>query len=207
MIPREAHDSFVRTGEVALLLNVPNSLTVLRIFLAPVLVLVLLTKFEGKEIWGVSIFLLGAITDALDGYLARKRGEVTSLGILLDPMADKLLTSAAFISLVQLGIVPAWMVFVIVGREFAMTDLRSVASRQGISIPASTWGKFKMGSQVTAISLLIVGEKLEEYTGYRHLAFLGQVALWLVVLLAILSFLDYLNKTARPLFLGPPRPE
>lgn len=189
------------------MLNVPNSLTILRIFLAPVLVLVLLTKFEGKEIWGVSIFLLGAVTDALDGYLARKRGEVTSLGILLDPMADKLLTSAAFISLVQLGIVPAWMVFVIVGREFAMTDLRSVAARQGILIPASAWGKFKMGSQVTAISLLIVGEKLEEYTGYRHLAFLGQVALWLVVLLAILSFLDYLNKTARPLFLGPHRSE
>jgi CDP-diacylglycerol--glycerol-3-phosphate 3-phosphatidyltransferase len=193
-----------RAGEVEPLLNIPNALTILRIFLAPALVLVLLTKFEGKEIWGVSIFLLGAMTDALDGYLARKRGQVTSLGMLLDPMADKLLTSAAFISLVQLDVVPAWMVFVIVGREFVMTDIRSVASGQVLIISASTWGKFKMGSQVIAISLLIVGGKLEEITGYRHLTFLGHVALWLVVLLAILSLLDYL-KRAGPILFGPAR--
>src|SRR5437867_7838698 len=104
-------------SEVPPLLNVPNSLTLFRIFLVPFLVVVLLTKFEGKEIWGVGIFLVAAATDFLDGWLARRRKQVTSLGILLDPIADKLLTSAAFISLVQVQgeIVPAWMVVVIVG--------------------------------------------------------------------------------------------
>ncbi len=188
------------------MLNVPNTLTLFRIFLVPFLVVVLLTKFEGKEIWGVGIFLVAAATDVLDGYLARKRGEVTSLGILLDPIADKLLTSAAFISLVPAGIVPAWMVVVIVGREFAMSDLRSVASSQGLIIAATVWGKFKMGSQVIAISLLILGDKLEDYSGYRGLAILGHVALWVVVLLAVLSLLDYFSR-ARSIFLRPTRPE
>ena len=190
------------------LLNVPNSLTLFRIFLVPFLVVVLLTKFEGKEIWGVAIFLVAAATDFLDGWVARRRKQVTSLGILLDPIADKLLTSAAFISLVQVQgeIVPAWMVVVIVGREFAMTDLRSVAAGQGILIPASMWGKFKMGSQVIAITLLIIGEKIEDLTGRHGLVIVGQIALWVVVLLAIVSLVDYLLKV-RGIFLRPVRPE
>jgi len=189
-------------------LNIPNSLTLFRIFLVPFLVVVLLTKFEGKEIWGVGIILVAAVTDMLDGYLARKRGEVTSLGILLDPIADKLLVSAALISMVELrsstgdSLVPAWMAVIIVGREFAMTDLRSLASKEGVSIPASAWGKFKMGSQIVAICLLISGEKLEIYTGYPGLALIGRVALWVVVLLAILSMLDYFYR-ARHLFMRP----
>jgi CDP-diacylglycerol--glycerol-3-phosphate 3-phosphatidyltransferase len=193
---------------VAPLLNVPNSLTLFRIFLVPFLVVVLLTKFEGKEIWGVVIFLVAAATDMLDGWLARRRRQVTSLGILLDPIADKLLTSAAFISLVQVqpDIVPAWMVVVIVGREFAMSDLRSVASMQGLLIPASIWGKFKMGSQVVAITLLIIGEKIGDMTGRKGLVILGRIFLWIVVLLAILSLVDYLSK-ARQIFLRPVRPE
>lgn len=189
------------------LLNIPNSLTLLRIFLVPFLVVVLLTKFEGKEILGVIIFLVAAATDFLDGWLARRRGEVTSLGILLDPIADKLLISAAFISLVELGSVPAWMAVVIVGREFAMSDLRSVASSKGIIIPASIWGKFKMGSQVIAISLLIIGERLEELTGRQGLTYaLGHAALWVVVTFAILSLVDYFYR-ARVLFLRPVPPE
>ena len=188
------------------MLNIPNSLTLFRIFLVPFLVVVLLTKFEGKEIWGVVIFLVAAATDFLDGYVARKRGQVTSLGILLDPIADKLLVSAAFISLVQLEIVPAWMVVVIVGRDFAMTDLRAVASSEGVIIPASIWGKFKMGSQVIAISLLIVGDRLEDLTGQKDIAILGHVALWLVVLLAVLSLVDYFSR-ARSVFLRPGHPE
>lgn len=189
------------------MLNIPNSLTLLRIFLVPFLVVVLLTKFDGKEILGVIIFLVAAATDFLDGWLARRRGEVTSLGILLDPIADKLLISAAFISLVELGAVPAWMAVVIVGREFAMSDLRSVASLKGIIIPASMWGKFKMGSQVIAISLLIIGERLEDLTGRQGLTYVaGHAALWMVVLLAILSLVDYFFR-ARVLFLNPAPPE
>src|SRR5262245_17873231 len=113
-------------------MNLPNTLTVARIFLVPLLVVVLLTQFAGHEIFGVpkeligaAIFAVASITDWLDGYLARRRRQVTWLGQVLDPIADKLLTSAAFISLVQLGLAPAWMVALIIGREFAITGLRS----------------------------------------------------------------------------------
>jgi len=199
-----------RRKRLTVVLNIPNLLTIFRIFLVPFLVVVLLTKFEGKEYWGLAIFLLAALTDVLDGWLARRRSEVTSLGILLDPIADKLLVSAALISLVEVEVVPAWMVVVIVGREFAMTDLRSLASRKGYSMPASIWGKFKMGSQVLAISLLIIGEKarpVEVATGLPGLIFfMGRAALWLVVSLAILSLVDYIFR-ARSILKGPAPPD
>jgi CDP-diacylglycerol--glycerol-3-phosphate 3-phosphatidyltransferase len=118
-------------------LNLPNTLTLFRIFLVPFLVVVLLTKFDFREVLGLAIFWLAAITDFFDGWVARRRREVTRLGTLLDPIADKLLTSAAFISLVDLGVAPAWTVVVIVGREFAVSGLRSIAADRGILIPAS----------------------------------------------------------------------
>src|SRR2546422_10452825 len=127
----------------------------MRIFLVPFLVAVLLTKYN--VLVAALIFLVAALTDLLDGYIARKRGQVTTLGILLDPVADKLLISSAFISLVQLQYVPAWMVVIIIGREFAVSGLRSIASAQGFMIDASELGKMKMVTQVTAITLLIVG--------------------------------------------------
>src|SRR6185369_15562166 len=135
-------------------MNLPNALTLVRMFLVPLLVVVLLTEFEGEQLFGVSreligagIFAVASITDWLDGYLARRRRQVTWLGQMLDPIADKLLTSAAFISLVQLNLAPAWMVALIIGREFAITALRSLAYAKGITIPASRLGKFKMVSQ------------------------------------------------------------
>ena len=140
-------------------MNLPNSLTVLRIFFVPLLVVVLLTRqpnwnFWGLpvhfEVWGVLILLVAAATDAMDGYIARKRREVTTLGILLDPIADKLLISAAFISLVQMDLVPAWMVVIIIGREFIVVGLREIASVEGLVIPASALGKTKMILQVLA---------------------------------------------------------
>src|ERR671919_2481612 len=125
-------------------MNLPNALTLTRIFLVPLLVVVLLTKFEGrlilgirKELVGAAIFAIASFTDWLDGYLARRRKQVTTLGQLMDPVADKLLTSAAFISLIQMGLAPAWMVAVIIGREFAVTALRSLAYARGTVIPAS----------------------------------------------------------------------
>jgi CDP-diacylglycerol---glycerol-3-phosphate 3-phosphatidyltransferase len=179
------------------MLNLPNSLTIFRIFLVPILVVVLLTKFEGKEIIGVIIFLVAAATDVLDGYLARRRRQVTDLGKLLDPIADKLLISAALISLVEESLAPAWMVVIIVGREFAVSGLRSVAVQQGVSIPASRWGKWKMGSQVLAIVLLILGRKLPvEFTKA------GEVVLWAVVVLAVFSGVDYFVKFYRRLGLA-----
>lgn len=171
--------------------NVPNSLTLLRIFLVPFLVVVLLTRFEGKEYVGLAIFLVAAVTDLLDGYIARRYKKVTRLGILLDPIADKLLVSAAFISLVEIGVAPAWMVVVIIGREFAVSGLRAIASQQGVTIAASPLGKGKTISQVIAISLLILGHELGEFL------FTSKIALWVVVVFAIGSAIDYFLKFSR----------
>ena len=143
-------------------LNLPNALSLLRIFLVPFLVVVLLTPpsswpdtFGGqwRDIIALVIFLIATATDFLDGWLARRRGQITKLGTLLDPIADKLLISAAFISLVEMELAPAWMVVVVVAREFAVSGLRSIASAEGIVIAASGWGKTKMVTQITAISL------------------------------------------------------
>jgi len=167
------------------ILNLPNSLTLFRIFLVPFLVVVLLTRFEGREYVGLGIFLLAAVTDFLDGYLARRYHKTTRMGALLDPIADKLLVSAAFISLVEIHLAPAWMIVVIIGREFAVNGLRLIAVQQGVTIAASPLGKGKTVSQVVAISLLILGHELGEFI------FIGKVALWIVVIFAIGSALDY----------------
>src|SRR5213075_876209 len=143
--------------------NVPNALTLFRIFLVPFLVVVLLTKFSGREYAGLAIFLVAAITDFFDGYFARKYNKMTRLGALLDPIADKLLMSAAFISLVELGLARAWMIVIIIGREFAVSGLRSIAAQHGVTIAASPLGKTKTVAQVIAISLLIVGYELGEF--------------------------------------------
>jgi CDP-diacylglycerol--glycerol-3-phosphate 3-phosphatidyltransferase len=177
-------------------MNLPNTLTIVRIFLVPLLVVVLLTQGAQREMFGVSkeliaaaIFGIASITDWLDGYLARRRRQVTWLGQVLDPIADKLLTSAAFISLVQLGLAPAWMVALIIGREFAITGLRSLAYTKGITIPASPLGKIKMASQVTAILLLILG-----WRPLPWLAPIGYAALWVVMLTAVISAVDYYRR-------------
>src|SRR5512136_1463223 len=138
-------------------MNLPNLLTLSRIFLAPIIVAFLLTHAHNWEYWGVGLFLGASLTDWLDGYLARKRQQVTTLGTLLDPIADKLLISSAFISLVELRLVQAWMVVIIVGREFAVSGLRNIAASEGYTISASRLGKMKMLLQVAAITLLILG--------------------------------------------------
>jgi CDP-diacylglycerol---glycerol-3-phosphate 3-phosphatidyltransferase len=180
-------------------MNLPNTLTVSRIFFVPLLVVVVLT-IERELILGVprplvaaAIFGLASLTDWLDGYLARRRGQVTALGQIMDPIADKLLTSAAFISLVQIGLAPAWMVAVIIGRELAVTGLRSLASSRGKSFPASPLGKLKMVSQVVAILLLLLGQN-----GAEPFLTLGQIALWVVVTMALLSAYHYYRAYAAP---------
>ena len=142
-------------------MNLPNTLTLLRIFLVPLLVVVLLTPFSEnwlgvpRHLLGVVMFLGAAVTDYFDGHIARSRGQVTRLGQLLDPIADKLLISAALISLVENQLAPAWAVVIIIGREFAVTGLRSLAAIEGVVISASKMGKFKMLAQVITVALLI----------------------------------------------------
>ena len=177
-------------------MNLPNALSLARIFLVPLLVVVLLTKFEGrlilgvrKELVGALIFAVASFTDWLDGYVARRRHQVTTLGQLLDPVADKLLVTAALVSLVQMDVAPAWMVAVILGREFAVTVLRSIAHARGVVIAASPLGKFKMASQVTAVLLLILAND-----GMPLFLILGRIALWVAVLTAVASAVDYYRR-------------
>ena len=165
--------------------NLPNTLTLLRILLVPILVVVLLTKFDGKEFVGLAVFLVAALTDLLDGMIARRWGLVTRLGKLLDPAADKILTSAAFISLVEMGRAPAWIVVTIVAREFAISTLRSVAASQNLVIAASWSGKIKTVAQVVAISLLIFQQQLGGFES------LGDVALLIALAISVYSGIEY----------------
>jgi CDP-diacylglycerol--glycerol-3-phosphate 3-phosphatidyltransferase len=178
-------------------MNLPNFLTVLRIFFVPVLIVVLLTRSPNVilwgfpmhfEVWGVLILLMAAATDWADGYLARRNRQVTTLGILLDPIADKLLISAAFISLVDMHLVPGWMVVIIIGREFTILGLRNIASAEGFTIAASALGKTKMVLQVCAVAVLIAGAR------HPSLRPISKVLLWLVVISALVSAAQYFHR-------------
>jgi CDP-diacylglycerol--glycerol-3-phosphate 3-phosphatidyltransferase len=183
--------------------NLPNTLTLGRIFLVPLLVVVLLagptvneTKFDSwnpfgisKEILGALIFGVASLTDWLDGYIARRRGQITELGQWMDPLADKLLVTAALVSLVQMDLAPAWMVAVILGREFAVTILRTIVHARGQTLPASPLGKVKLVAQVVAIMVLILGQ------GHmRGFYVVGQIALWVATITALWSAVDYYRR-------------
>jgi CDP-diacylglycerol--glycerol-3-phosphate 3-phosphatidyltransferase len=180
-------------------LNLPNSLSVSRIFLTPLLVVILLTRIEGKEIYGALIFVIAALTDYFDGYFARKRNQVTTVGKLLDPIADKLLISSAFISLVELGLAPAWMVVIIIGREFAVSGIRSIAASKGHIMPANWLGKTKTVAQVFTIVVLIVADTYSKswllfgrYTIHEPWLLLGRFLLWVTVTVSLISAMSYL---------------
>jgi len=182
--------------------NLPNALTVLRIFLVPVLVVVLLTRARTDTglFLGAAIFGVAVLTDYLDGYFARRRNQITKLGILLDPLADKLLTAAAFLSLVEMDAVPAWMVMIILGRELAVTGLRNVAAGWGHLIPASGLGKGKMVAQVVTIFLLLFSRR------FPLLRLPAMATLWFVVIIAIVSGIDYFWSFWREVYRAAPRP-
>lgn len=178
-------------------MNVPNFLTILRIFFVPLLVAALVQEdFHStlgildinKEFLALAIFLVAAATDLLDGYLARRWGQVTTVGTLLDPIADKLLISAALISLVQIRQVPGWMAVLIIGREFAVSGLRSIAAAEGYTIKASELGKTKMVMQVVAISLVVLSIHWVDLVPFGHWA------MWSVVVFGLASAVDYFAK-------------
>jgi len=167
-------------------MTLPNKLSIIRIFLVPVLVTVLLTRLSMPL--ALAIFLLAALTDWLDGYIARRSKQTTTFGKLLDPIADKLLISSALISLIEMGLAPAWIVVVIISREIAITGLRSVAASQGLVIAASKLGKYKAVSEFLAISFLIMDKSpylmLDRFP-------VGRILLWVAMIMAIISGIEY----------------
>jgi CDP-diacylglycerol--glycerol-3-phosphate 3-phosphatidyltransferase len=181
--------------------NLPNYITLSRIFTIPVLIWILSSNFFSqksgeKEIVAASLFVLASITDALDGYLARKRGQVSTIGMLLDPLADKLMITAAFVTLVQFNprVVPAWMAVVIIGREFLVSGLRSIAAQQGFTIEASDLGKFKMLVQIIAVTAAIVDARWAVWNIRGFIVpveLIARVSIWFMVALSLLSAADY----------------
>ena len=168
--------------------NLPNLLTFARILMIP-LVLVLLDRGAPRDcFWAACVYALAAITDMLDGWLARRQGLVSVLGKFLDPLADKLLTCAALISLVRMDLVLPWMAMVIIGREFAVSGLRSIAAAEGYIIKASDLGKTKMITQVVAISMILVSIHWQALNGFAMLW------MWGVVVFGIASAIEYFRK-------------
>ncbi|MEO5923410.1 MAG: CDP-diacylglycerol--glycerol-3-phosphate 3-phosphatidyltransferase [Bryobacteraceae bacterium] len=179
-------------------MNLPNLLTLLRIFFVPLVVSALLAEDMGinwsayiavpRELFALAVFLVAAVTDMLDGYLARRWGQITTVGTLLDPIADKLLVSAALVSLVKIDRVSAWIVILIISREFAVSGLRQIAAASGYTIAASDLGKTKMTAQVVAIALVIGG------IHWPVFAQIGSIAMWAVVAFTLISAADYFRN-------------
>ena len=168
-------------------MNLPNKLTTLRMILVPVFIIVYLT---GYHYVSAVIFIAASLTDFLDGHLARKYDLLTNFGKIMDPLADKLLVTSAFVCMVQEGIVAGWMVIVILAREFAVTGLRQVAASEGIVIAAGTTGKIKTITQMIAIPLLLLDNWPCRYIGVP----LDQIFLWIAVAMTIISGVEYIVK-------------
>jgi CDP-diacylglycerol---glycerol-3-phosphate 3-phosphatidyltransferase len=179
-------------------MNLPNLLTLIRIFLVPLVVAALVQQnlrleignklLVANDFFALTVFLAAAFTDILDGYLARRWKQVTTVGTLLDPVADKLLVSAALIALVEIRLLPGWMVILIIGREFAVSGLRSIAAAEGYTIKAGELGKSKMMLQVIGITLVMLSIR---WPGLRIFAL---AAMWAVVGMGLASAIDYFRK-------------
>jgi len=182
--------------------NLPNSITLSRICGIPLLVWILSSSHfssvhGAKEILASALFIAAAMTDGIDGYLARRRDQITTMGILLDPIADKLLIAAAFIVLVQFNpsLVPAWVAIVVIGREFLVSGLRSIAASEGFTIEASELGKFKMLVQIVCVVAVILDHRWKEWPVYGQYIFpihwIASVAIWFMVCVSLVSGIDY----------------
>lgn len=189
------------SGDSLVAVNLPNYITLSRIFSVPIFLWLLsgsaFSSWKGeKELVASALFILASITDGLDGYLARRRGQVTTIGMLLDPLADKLMIAAAFISLVQFNprIVPAWMAVIIIGREFLVSGLRSIAASEGFTIQASDLGKLKMVVQIVSVVAAILDHRwLAWYIGpfIFPVDLIAHLAIWFMVAVSIVSAVDY----------------
>lgn len=167
-------------------MNLANKLTLLRVIMIPAFLAVLYLGFPGSTYVALGIFVIASLTDLADGYIARSRNLVTDFGKFMDPLADKLLVSAAMIALVELGRIPAWIVIVIISREFIISGFRLVASDNNVVIAASYWGKFKTVFQMVMVCLMIAD--------IPGLQVLTDAVMWIAVALTIISLIDYLLK-------------
>ncbi len=177
-------------------MNIPNALTSLRILVIPLLLVFLSAEFRNHEWAAFGVFIFATLTDTVDGVLARRTNTITTLGQLLDPIADKLLMTAAFISLVGAGRVPAWMAVVIIGREIAVTGFRAIAASKGVVIAASWPGKIKMQFETATIALLILGKAV-----LGKFVIIAQIGLWLTMFMAVYSATEYFIKHGREIVL------
>lgn len=171
-------------------MNLPNKLTMFRVILIPFFIVFLLVPVTPYDKWiALAIFVIASLTDLLDGKIARKYNLVTNFGKFMDPLADKLLVCSALICLIELNRIPAWMVIIIIAREFIISGFRLVASDNGVVIAASYWGKFKTTFQMAAVCLLIAD--------IPAIRILTQVVLWIAVILTVVSLIDYLIKNKK----------
>jgi len=177
-------------------LNLPTQLTLIRISLVPLVVVFLISSTWGSPLIATAIFIAASLTDWLDGLIARWRHQETTLGKLLDPVADKLLVAAALLSLVQIGTVPAWMGLLIIGREFAVTGLRGVAATVGMLVPASELAKYKTAFQYVAVTLLILERSVPDTVMPDYL-YLSRGVLWAALILTVVSGVDYFLRFFR----------
>lgn len=179
-------------------MNLPNKLTVLRVLMIPFFVVFMLTDLGGASgKWiALAIFIIASLTDLLDGKIARKYNLVTNFGKFMDPLADKLLVGAAMICLVEMGRLPAWIVIVIISREFIISGFRLIASDNGIVIAASYWGKFKTVFQMAMIIVLIAAFEGSVF------AVVEQILIWVSLILTIVSLVDYIRKNKEVLTQG-----
>jgi CDP-diacylglycerol--glycerol-3-phosphate 3-phosphatidyltransferase len=183
-------DPFVEKLSRRQILSLPNALTIIRVAAIPIILILLFYPERIYQLITAFFFLLVAVTDTVDGYLARRRGIVTTLGKFLDPLADKLLIVTALIALIPARGIPAWMVIVIVGREIAVTGLRGIAVSQDIVIAASALGKYKTVFEVASIFFLIFKEEFLSIDFHQ----VGMVLLWVALVMAVLSGIDYFKK-------------
>ncbi len=184
-VKKQAGDSLTKPAVQDVNINIPNLLTVTRILLIPVFVMVFAEPTPDRSLVAAIIFVIAAVTDLLDGYLARKTGQITKLGRLLDPIADKLLVLSALILLVQVDRVTALVAILIIAREVAVTGIRAIAASEGMDLSAEVTGKYKMALQVVAIVLLILEGTIFSELGNLHLA--GTVTLYLSLVLGYIS--------------------
>lgn len=185
-------------------MNLPNKLTVVRMIIAPIYLLFMFLPIPHVYLWALIVFAVGAITDALDGKIARKYNQITVFGKLIDPVADKMLTTAALLAFLRLGWCSVWIVMIVLTREFAVTSVRLIASSQGVVIPANIWGKLKTASQmIFTVLIMLLGELDASFGIFENapasisLPFVSNLLLWITAILTIISGLIYCVKGAK----------